>query len=372
MKIFALTTLFIALSSPIFTQKSLITDAILKYKKYNPQGEMEVNKKMLAGAKADIDLAAVNSETANDPYMHRYRGIIYFSLLEIATMEAQILGKQPDESLTKDYDEKIRTSFNFVLSAPKAKTDKEAVQDFINGKTGFMFNLALQMFSARSYEQAAMCFMGAYEVNKYINIENEEAKSNTILSFVRAIDTLVDQNKLDEATQLGEMVYNSMPKNIEILISLINLNLQKNDMVASEKYLNEATLIDTTNKSLFVVLGTALMELKQNEKAELAFLRALKIDPMYSESVYQYCTFMFNWSKEISSKASDLNFKDPRIPEMERQASQIMSKIPAYLDPYLEKNPVDKTALDIGWKVHYILENEEKYKELKARFEAIK
>jgi hypothetical protein len=43
-----------------------------------------------------------------------------------------------------------------------------------------------------------------------------------------------------------------------------------------------------------------------------------------------------------------------------------------YLDPYLEKNPSDKTALEIGWKVYYMLENETKSAELKKRWEAIK
>ena len=89
-------------------QKSSITDAALKYKKYNPMGSMEENKKALSGAKADIDLAAVNTETANDPYMHRYRGIIYFGLMEIATMEAAMSGAQPDENVIKEYDAKIK------------------------------------------------------------------------------------------------------------------------------------------------------------------------------------------------------------------------------------------------------------------------
>jgi DNA-binding CsgD family transcriptional regulator len=42
-------------------------------------------------------------------------------------------------------------------------------------------------------------FIGAYQISKYINVENEEAKGNTMLSFVRATDTLIKQKKLDEA-----------------------------------------------------------------------------------------------------------------------------------------------------------------------------
>jgi tetratricopeptide (TPR) repeat protein len=355
-----------------FAQKSSITDAALKYKKYNLMGSMEENKKALTGAKADIDLAAVNTETVNDPYMHRYRGIIYFGLMELATMEAAMSGAQPDENLIKEYDAKIKESFNFVLNAPKAKTDKQEVLNFINAKSQFVFENGLTMFNAKNYVEATQMFLGAYQISKYINLENEEAKGNTMLSFVRATDTLIKQKKLDEASKLGDLIYTSVPKNIEILISLININLQKNDIVATEKYLNEATSMDTTNISLFVVLGTSLMELKQSEKAEQAFLKALKIDPFYPEAIYQYSTFMFNWSRDLSNAASDLNPKDPNIPKMQKEALDIMNRIPMYLEPFLEKNPSDKTALEIGWKVYYMLENETKSAELKKRWEAIK
>ena len=356
----------------LFAQKSSITDAALKYKKYNPMGSMEENKKALSGAKADIDLAAVNTETANDPYMHRYRGIIYFGLMEIATMEAAMSGAQPDENVIKEYDAKIKESFNAVLNHAKGKEDKKAVLEFVNAKSQFVFDAGLSMFTARNYAEATQMFIGAYQISKYINLENEEAKGNTMLSFVRATDTLIKQKKLDEASKLGELVYTSVPKNIEILISLININLQKNDIVTTEKYLNEATSMDTTNKSLYVVLGTSLMELKQLDKAEQAFLKALKIDQFYPDAVYQYCTFMFNWSRDLSNAASDLNPKDPNIPKMQKDALDIMNRIPMYLDPYLEKNPSDKTALEIGWKVYYMLENETKSAELKKRWEAIK
>jgi len=360
------------LGASYFAQKSSITDAALKYKKYNPMGSMEENKKALSGAKTDIDLAAVNSETANDPYMHRYRGIIYFGLMELATMEAAISGAQPDENLIKEYDDKVKESFNFVLSAVKGKDDKKAIQEFVNAKSQFAFNMGLESFNSRNYEQATQLFIGAYQISKYINIENEEANDNTVLSFIRATDTLIKQKKLDEASKLGELVYKSVPKNIEVLISLININLQKNDIVTTEKFLNEATSMDTTNKSLYVVLGTSLMELDQFEKAEKAFLKALKIDQFYPDAIYQYCTFMFNWSRDLSNKSSDLNPKDPNIPIMQKEAVDIMNRIPMYLDPYLEKNSNDITALEIGWKVYYMLENEEKSAELKKRWESLK
>lgn len=373
MKRLSLTLFFAALATFNFAQKASVTDAHNAYKRYVPLvGDLETNKKALAEAKAAIDLAAVNSETANALDMHKYRGMVYYSLMENAAIEAAMSGKEADTALLSSYEKVVKASFLTVLNAPKGKGEKTEVREFLNMKTTFYFNNGLAMFNAKKYAEATMMFLGAYKISLIINEPYNDASVNTKLSFVRAVDTLMKTKSYAEADKLGSIVCESLPKDIDVLISLINLNLQKNDMVATEKYLNEATSMDTTNKSLYVVLGTSLMELGQNERAEQAFLKALKIDPFYSDAIYQYCTFMFNWSKDISNAASDLNIKDPKIPVMQKLATDIMKRIPMYFDPYLEKNPEDKTALDIGWKVYYILEEEDKYKSLKARYEAIK
>jgi len=372
MKILSTVILACFLAS-FWAQKSNVTDAHNALKKYVPlMGDMESNKKALSSAKAAIDLAAVNTETANALDMHKYRGKIYYGLMECAMVEAAVKGKEPDTAQISSYERVVKQSFSTILNAPKAKSEKDEIKEFINQKTGFYFNTGLSLFTAKNYPEATMMFMTAFEIAKLVNETYEDASTNTKLSFVRSIDTLIFQKKFAQADSLGKMVYETMPKDIDILISLINLNLQKNDMASTEKFLNEATTMDPTNKSLFVVLGTSLMELKQNDRAEAAFLKALTIDPLYPESVYQYCTFMFNWSRDLSNSASELKPKDPNIPKIEKQASEIMNRIPRYLDAFLEKNPSDKTGLDIGWKVYYMLGDEAKSADLKKRWEAIK
>jgi len=379
MKKISLLVALLFVGASLFAQKSSITDAALKYKKYNLMGSMEENKKALAGAKADIDLAAVNTETVNDPYMHRYRGIIYFGLMELATMEAALSGAQPDENLIKEYDAKIKEydakikeSFNFVLNAPKGKEDKKVVLEFINAKSQFVFENGLSMYNAKNYEQATQMFIGAYEISKYINVENVDAKGNAILSFRKSADTLMSQKKYDEANKLGEIVMAFTPNNIEVIISLINVNLQKNDMVTTEKYLNIATSIDSTNKQLFLVLGTSLMDMKQQERAAAAFLKALNIDPLYPDAIYQYCSLLFNWAIELRGNASDLKINDPKAKLMEEQALNNLNTSLKYLEPFLIANPMDKTALEIGWRTYSYLDQTEKSAELKKRWEAIK
>lgn len=373
MKNLSISLLFSAICACFLAQKSNVTNTHNAFKRYVPLvGDAETNKKALAEAKAFIDLAAVNSETANALDMHKYRGKVYYSLMEIAAVEAAMGGKEADTALLSSYEKVIKASFTAILSAPKGKGEKDEVKEFINQKTMFYFNNGLAMFTAKKFSEATMMFLGAYKISQLVNETYNDAAVNTKLSFSRAVDTLLDTKNYEEADKLAKMVCETLPKDIDILISLINLNLQKNDIVTTEKYLNEATNLDSTNIQLFVILGTSLLELKQKERAEKAFQRALRIDPLYPDAVYQFSSFLFNWSFDIRNAASDLKFNDPKIPAMEKEAKEIMERVLVHLIPYLEKFPEDKTALEIGWKTYSMLDNEEKKKELKTRWEAIK
>jgi tetratricopeptide (TPR) repeat protein len=373
MKNLSLTLIFTAICAISFAQKINVTNTHNAFKRYVPLvGDLETNKKALAEAKAYIDLAAVNSETANALDMHKYRGKVYYSLMETAAIEAALSGKEADTALLSSYEKVVKASFTTVLNAPKSKGEKDEVRDFINPKITFYFNNGHSMFTAKKYPEATMMFLGAFKISQLINEPYNDAAVNTKLSFARAVDTLLDTKNFDEADKLGRMVCESLPKDIDILISLINLNLQKNDIVATEKFLNEATNIDSTNVQLFVILGTSLLDLKQKERAEKAFQRAIQIDPFYPDAVYQYSSFLFNWSFDIRNAASDLKFNDPKIPAMEKEAKEIMERVLIQLLPYLEKFPEDKTALEIGWKTFAMLDNEEKKNELKTRWDALK
>lgn len=353
-----------------FGQKSNVSSAILAFRKYNPTEGIDPSKKILNSAKEFIDLAAVNAETSTSTYMHCYRGQIYYSLIEIAAIEASMSGAKPEENTINDYRKKVIESFDVVLNTPKSK-DQKTVIDFVSAKMNNIENMGITFFNSRNYVMATETFIAAFETGKFAHLENAETKNNIALAFIRSVDTLLILKDFEIATELGNKVYEISPKNIEILISLINLNLQKNDPIASERYLNEATSLDTTNKQLYCVLGASLMELQQNEKAAEAFVKALKIDPTYPQAIYQLGTHLFNWSRELSNSAGDLNPNDPKIEELNKKSNDLLLRTLSYVDPYLLAFPNDKSALEIAWKSNYMLGNEEKYQELKKKWETI-
>jgi tetratricopeptide (TPR) repeat protein len=353
-------------------QNKFVTDAGMRIKKYNPMANgVEPSKKLVEEAKSFIDQAQVTPDAKDYYKMHYYKGQIYFALIELASFEASSSGKMPDENVMKGYSEIVKSSFAEVMKDPKKGFVKD-VEDFINPRAAITFEQAVKLYNDKKFDQATVAFIGSYEIQKYIGKENKDALTNATLSLSNAVDAYIRDKKFDEAIKLANAVNETVPGNIDVQISLINICLQKGDMAEAEKYLNAALALDPNNKQLYYVLGTSLIDLKQNERAEETLNKALAIDPNYSEAQYQLGAHLFNWANDLKYQAGQLDYKDPRGPEMEKQATAILNRAIIVLEKYIEKNPNEKAVLDILYKVHYKLENTDKAMEYKKRLDALK
>ena len=361
------------ISAPLVSsaQKKNVTDAAMLMKKYNPMAIMDpATKKNVEEAKKFIDLAAVNPETAEDMKMHLYKGQIYYALVELTSVDA-MKGLPVDKDLIKKNSEIATASFKKVVEDPK-KTFKKDAEDFINFRSEMAFNMGIKAYNDKNFEQATQMFVGAYEVQKFLSNEYKEAYTNTTLSLNNYVDSLLKVKNYDKANEMAEGVLESMPSNIDIIISLININLQKGDAIVAEKYLNKGLELDPKNKQLYYVLGTSYIDLKQYEKAEASLNKAIEIDPNYSEAQYQLGAHLFNWANELKYEAGQLDYKDPKGPILEEKSKEVLGRALIVLEKYIEKNPNEKSVLDILYKTHYKLGNTEKAAEYKKRMEAIK
>jgi tetratricopeptide (TPR) repeat protein len=361
------------ISAPLIStaQKKNVTDAAMLMKKYSPMAIMDpATKKNVEEAKKFIDLAAANPETAEDMKMHLYRAQIYFALIELSQADVMKGGKV-DETLIEQNSEVSKASFKKVMEDPKKSFKKDA-EDFINMRSEMGFNMGIKSYNDKKFEQATQMFAMAYEVQKFLNVEYKEAYTNTTLSLNNYVDSLLKIKNYDKANEISESVLEIMPKNIDVIITLININLQKGDAVVAEKYLNKGLELDPKNKQLYYVLGTSYIDLKQNDKAEQSLNKALEIDPNYTEAQYQLGAHLFNWANELKYEAGQLDYKDPRVSTLEAQSKEVLGRALVVLEKYIEKNPNEKPVLDILYKTHYKLGNSEKAAEYKKRMEAIK
>ena len=361
---------FSALTFGSFAQKKNVTDAIMTYKKYNPMTNgIEPSKKTVEEARKFIDLAAVNPETAEDFKMHLYRAEIYYSLIEVATMDA---AKNPlDEAKMSEYEAISKASFKKVLEDPKKAWTSDA-QTFMGFRSDMMFNQGIEAYNNKKYEESLNAFLVSYYLRTFLGEEYKDAEINTTLSLNNHVDKLLDAKEFDKAIVSVNSVLEVFPNNIDALISMVNIYLQKGDVANTEIFINKALAIDANNKQLYYILGTSYIELKQNDKAAEALSKAIEIDPEYNEALYQLGAHYYNWAAETRSAAMNLDMKDPKVKEMEKRANELFTLALVPLEKYIEKNPNEKSILDILYKTNTKLGRIEKGQEYKKRLEALK
>jgi tetratricopeptide (TPR) repeat protein len=363
--------LSLVLSTATFAQKKNVTDAILLMRKYNPMGDVAANKKTVTEAKNFIDLAAVNAETAEDLKMHLYRGQIYYCLNEIGNIESATSGAPQDVSSVNGNKEVAVASFKKVLDDPKKAWTTDA-QSFINSRVDFMFNQGINAYNAKKYVDASNAFMAANEIKSYLGESFKDAEVNTSLAANYAVEDFLAAKKYDEALSFAQGISEKMPQNIDILISIVNINLQKGDVAATETYINKALALDPLNKQLYYVLGTSYMDKKENDKATIALKKAIEIDPAYNEALYQLGAHLYNLAVEKRNATVELDYKDPKAAKLEAEAMDLFKQALEPLEKYVSQNPDDKAILDILYKTNMKLGNIEKAKEYKARLDALK
>lgn len=361
--------LSLVLSTASFAQKKNVTDAILLMRKYNPTGEIAANKKTVTEAKNFIDLAAVNAETVEDLKMHLCRAQIYYCLIEVNAIENK--AALTDAATTQQWKEASVASFKKVLDDPKKAWTADA-QSFINSRVEFMFNQGIIAYNAKKYVDAANAFMAANEIKSFLGENFKDAEVNTSLAANYAVEDYLAAKKYDEALAFAQTIAEQMPQNIDILISIVNINLQKGDVAATEKYINQALALDPLNKQLYYVLGTSYMDKKENDKAIIALRKALEIDPAYNEALYQLGAHLYNLAVEKRNATVELDYKDPKAATLEAEAMDLFKQALEPLEKYVSQNADDKAILDILYKTNMKLGNIEKAQEYKKRLDALK
>lgn len=370
MKKFLFSLAFVGLSLSTFAQKKFITDAALLMKKYNPMAGADVAKKNVEKAKEFIDQAAVNPETMNDPKMFLYQGQVYFALTEIAMMD-KMNGGTVDEKKVEEYSATAENAFKKVKEDPK-KMYVQDVADFFGPRLTFALTQGDAASKKNEYANTATFYTIALGYKKIMGEQDANLEYVTSQYVSAAVGEMLDKKEVDKAMELGQAVYSVIPKNVNVLISLINIYLQKNDITSSEKYLNEALAIDPSNKQLYYVLGTAYMDLNEHTKAEQALVKALEIDPAYGEAQYQLGAHYVNWAKDIQSQMDKLDMKSSQYKELDKQFIEKYNKALTYLEPWIAANPNECSVYNVISGIYYRLKNDEKDAEYQAKYKACK
>ncbi|MDG1842276.1 MAG: tetratricopeptide repeat protein [Crocinitomicaceae bacterium] len=354
----------------IHAQKKNVQNAYNFFKKVSPRNGMDKNLTNLNEAKKFIDLAATNVETQNDEKMHYYRGMIYMGLLEMQAMKQAQSGEM-DKVMLEGYQNTIKESFKISIM-PKARY-KDDVEKLINSKSAQVFKMAVNAYNEKAFEMALGMFLQVSQISSLIGQDAKDADRNALICLNQVVNKLTtgDTTNFDMAIDLTKGVKELMPKEIDVLITLINIYVRNNDLEGAGKFMSEALELDPENKTLHYNLGTAYMSQKENEKAEASFRKAIELDPKYADAQYQLGAHLYNWAGDAKTEAGKLDYRDPKAEELENKANELLNRALLVLEKYITGNPNDKAVLGILKNTYGQLGNTEKWKEYKERLEKL-
>lgn len=365
-------TLGLAISSLSFGQKMMETSAASEYEnkfsKAIEKRDFASASEAILKAKEFIDQASTNDETKNNPKTQYYKALIYLGLVEMTKSTTK------EEVKIKEYQEIADANMLLTYNNPNTKY-KDKVVDYVNQKAFGVFQQGQSFFTTKNFEGAMLAFIESNKIKKTLGLTMENADGNAEIAFLNGMNAYLTENKLDEAMQLATTFKTFYPTNRKAMLSLIDIQLKKSNLVEMDKLTEEyvaSNPTDSLNKRLYYNLATTYLNNNDFVKAEAGFKKALSFDGMYVDAIYQLASTYISWARSISKEASLLPTKDPKVKTLDDQANKTLLRGISALEKYTAVSPTDKDALITLSRAYGRVGNEAKAAEVKAKADAIK
>jgi tetratricopeptide (TPR) repeat protein len=386
--------LFLVVGSSLFAQNKNVVSAAVEYKKFDMAflgGNVKEAKEVLLASKSYIDPAMEHESTKSDGKAHLYNGKIHFSLTLIATV-------LPDDEDLKPFateanTERYESSLRFAHKDRKYKRD---VEDFINKWITLSSGQAPAMFEKEEYAMAFAGFASAYQLNKIIEIDDEDNKNNALISAQNAIIKFKKEGKLDEALEFIEAAKEIFPSSNELIIEGINIALEQNDLDKAEGFFNAATELDPNNVVLFSSMGSIFLGAADNaaaqvktmkgseenfaelseladklyDKAEKNLKRAIELNAKDMNANYNLGVLYLGKGEKLAVLANSMELNDPRYNQTVQDSEEMYKKAIVPLEAYIDQDPENAGVLNVLFQVHKKAGNTEKALEYRRRAEA--
>lgn len=355
---------------------------------YNYQKFKEYDK-----AKISIDKAILDPKTGISAKTWYYRGLIYQDIEEsldanVKAVDGQALDKAIESymkslelDVKKSYSEDIMKRLPYLqnryvnkgIESYKAKHFQDASDNFMKSAaisekvfnkidTSLIFNAALANINAKNLN-------GQKELlSRLIDLNYKDAEIYRSLANVYMAEK--DTAKGLELIAQGRKAF---PANNSLMIDELNVYMSRGQAKQMITKMEEAAHADSTNKTLWFALGATYDNMGKKVNAEKAYKKAITIDTVYFDALYNLGAMHYNAGVEVYNKVKDL----PMSKEKEYNAGKAkytasFNKSLPYLEKALELAPNDVNTLLSLKEVYAKLDNFSKSTEMKRRIESIK
>jgi tetratricopeptide (TPR) repeat protein len=342
-KISIFLVLLLSISIMGSAQKSTRTTAF----NYLKKGKLDL-------AKENIDKAVEHEKTMSDPKTWFYYGNTY---IQLATTQDEAYKDLDPDALQKAYDGYLK-----CMELDENGTYKlQVIQDMTVIGNNY-YARGLDSYNKDEYKDAFAQFNKAVEVNKSLELGvdtlaiyaaamsamsaemNDEAKTlytelaemnyNKAVIYSDLATIYKNEGDLDMAKKTLQQGIEKFPNDAGTLFAKINILLEEKKYEEVIESLESAILLAPDNYTLYFVKGQSYESMKDLENAEAAYLKAIEVNPDYTDAYYNLGALHYNKGVEVYGKANDLPFDATE--EYEKMTGEAKKH---FLDaqPYFEK-----------------------------------
>lgn len=345
--------------------------------RYEQNGDFEA-------ARDAIEPATTHEKTSGKEKTWRYRGRIYYGLAmgeyDVNTAEA------------------LQTAYESFLKAKELDSRgswEEEVTMRLNEVRIASLNSGVGAFEEEQYGMARDLFVLSGDVGGSLGIYDTLAYYNGGLAAEQAGDyesALKYYKKTAETGYLGAKmwlyianVYNQKedpdgyisalkegreqyPNDADLIIYELNYYLQQGKYDEAENNLKLALEKEPDNKQLYFSLGVVYENLDRPEDAIKAYKDAIEIDPDYFDANYNLGAHYFNKGVEMNNAANEIE-DNKKYKAARDEAKKVFEKARPYLEKAHAQDETDRGALLSLSQLYALLNENEKYLEMKAKIE---
>jgi len=354
-------------------------------------------------AKENIDEAAKNPKTMNNPKTWFYLGNIYLSIYT---------------STNPDYKKLSDNALDIAYDAFKKTKELDTKNEFENQLKLDLINVADQYFnkgvslikSNKDYLGAEKDFLESKDINESfggldslstyyaaIGAEYGGDTANAIRLYNQLVDANYDQpntyvslttiyrakDEMDKALATIKLAREKYPDNTDVIITETNLYLKMGDSQKALEDLKLALAKEKTNPTLYFAAGvqyniiaddTTKSDTIRKEafsEAEKAYKNAVALDSNYFDPNYNLGALYVNKAAAIIGIANQLPFGDKRYDAMKVEADSYLKEAIPYLERAVALHPDDINSLSSLREIYARLGQYEKANAIKERIDKL-
>lgn len=205
-------------------------------------------------------------------------------------------------------------------------------------------------------------------------LQLEYGKNNTEKAKIYVLKAYAEKNIKDtvayvKTLEKGIEVY---PDESFILVELINHYIELNDGLQAKEMIKRAIVKDPENKLLHFNIGTIYDNEGNKEDAEKSYLKAIEIDTVYFDAVYNLGAMFVNMGVEKNDICDEIPpDKTADYKACKAKVMEIYKKALPHLEKAYEINPKDIYTLTNLRSLYANFKDVEKYEKVKKELEEL-